>query len=151
MSEKNLSALLLSALLCTGCAGTKVHFADAPIEKLDLSKGHKVTGRAGGFLLFYLIPFGINDRQENAYMRLKEDAGDDYITDIRAVDSFKWIWVGHKHNTTLTAMAYPLKTKTTVTPVQNLAQKLSELETLHNNKILSDAEYEAARRRAIDK
>ncbi len=151
MNKQALAGLLFLIFLSAGCTGTKVHFMDAPMDELDLSRGRRVTGRAGGFLLFYLIPLGINDRQENAYMRLKEAAADDWITDIRVTDSFKWIWVGHQHRTTLTAMAYPKKTDSHGLPTQNLTQTLNELETLHKNNLLSDAEYEAARKRAIDK
>lgn len=140
------------ASISFGCAGTKVHFADAPMDKLDLSRGHTVTGRASGVHLFNLIPLGVNNRQVRAYEQMKQSAGDDYLTDIKVRDSWCCMGViGEKYGTTLTATAYPDKSRSLTRSSSTLTQALNELKALHDQGQLSDAEYEALRKKAIDR
>ena len=149
MSIRTRVGIAILASINLGCAGTKVHFADAPMDKLDLSQGHKVTGRATSFHLFNLIPIGVNDRQARAYAQLKEEAGDDYLTNISIKDGWKFAVIGEKYHTILTATAYPDKSKSPTT--QTLTQKLDELKTLRDKGELTDAEYEAFRQKTLSK
>lgn len=143
--------ILLSTVVC-GCAGIPVHFADAPIEKLDLSRGREVKAIASGLLLFDIIPIGINDRQVCAYEKLKEEAGNDYLTDIKIQDVWKFVIIGHKYVTILTANAYPEKTSQplAVTPSQTLSDKLNELKKLRESGNISEIEYEQAKQRLLN-
>ncbi len=150
MNIRTMVGIAIIASICSGCAGTKVHFADAPLDKLDLSRGYKVTGRASGLHLFGLIPIGVNNRQVRAYEMLKEEAGDDYITNIRIQDSWKFVVIGEKYGTTLTATAYPGKNRSVTPTARRLTEILDELKSLHDKAQLSDVEYEAARKKAID-
>ncbi|MCU0858140.1 MAG: hypothetical protein MUC65_07045 [Pontiellaceae bacterium] len=145
MKTKTLTGLVLLSLFSFGCAGTKVHFDDAPIDQLDLSQGRTVKAGASGLLLFHLIPIKINDRHAHAYGRLKDKANGAYLTDIKIQDSWKFVFIGEKHGTIITATAYPDK-RMLSTP---LAKKLDELKTLHDIGVLSDAEYEESRKKAL--
>lgn len=107
--KTTLITILLSAFVF-GCAGTPVHFSDAPIDKIDLSRERHVTAKAASVHLFDLIPIGINDRHVNAYEKLQAEAGNDYLTNIKIQDSWSWVVIGHKYTTVLTADAYPEKT-----------------------------------------
>ena len=149
MNIKTIAGVFVLASISFGCVGTKVHFADAPVDKLDLARGYKVTGRASSLHLFGFIPVGLNNRQVNAYERLKEEAGNDYLTDIKIQDSWKFAFIGEKYGTTLTATAYPDKDASSTAATQALSGKLAGLKALHDKGELSDAEYEAARTKAI--
>ena len=149
-------ALFLASIGLVGCVGTRVHFEDVPLDKVDLSRGHKVTAEASGFHLFEVIPLGVNGRQARAYERMKNEAPFEYLTDIKVQDSWLWIWIGIKYSTTMSATAYPLKT--TVLPyspsspsptTQSLAQKLEEIKSLHDKGVLTDAEYDIARKKIL--
>lgn len=146
------------ALAGLGCMGTKVHFDDIPLARADLTRGRMVEGSASGFQLLCLIPIGINDRQEDAYLRLKRSAGSDFITDVKITESWTWAYIGTVHKTRFYATAYPEKRTggaEVSAPVQvveppSLTKKLAELKTLHDGGVLSTAEYDAARARAIE-
>lgn len=140
--------LVTAAILASigfGCTGDKVQFADAPMDKLDLSQGHKVTGRASGLQLFGLIPIGVNERQERAYEQMKEAAGDDFVTNVKIQDVWKYVVIGMKYNTIITATAYPVKGKGPNT----MTHKLEELNSLRESGKLTDAEYSTARKKVI--
>lgn len=144
-----LAAIAILALTGFGCNGNKVQFADAPIDKLDLSLGRKVTGRASGLHLFGVIPIGVNERQSRAYERMKGEAGSDYVTDIKIQDVWRFVFIGQKYNTTITGMAYPVKSSSPNPPAQTMTQKLDELKALHDKGALTDAEYNTARKKII--
>lgn len=144
-----LVVIVILASFGFGCTGDKVQFADAPIDKLDLSQGRKVTGRASGLHLFGVIPIGVNERQSRAYERMKGEAGNDYVTDIKIQDVWKFVFIGQKYNTTVTAMAYPLKSSLSNPSAQTMTQKLDELKALHDKGALTDAEYNTARKKVI--
>ena len=107
------NAICLTVLVLTGfgCVGTKVNFANAPVGNLDLTRSRTISGSSSGFQLLLFIPIGINGRQAEAYERLKQAAGTDLITDIRIQESWTYAFVGTVYHTTLTATAYPDKTR----------------------------------------
>ena len=97
------------------------------------------------------FPLGVNGRQERAYAQLKKQARGEYVTDIKIQESWRYAVLGTTYRTTLTAMAYPDKgaspSPTSVT--QSLAQKLEELKGLREKGLLTEAEYEAARKKLL--
>lgn len=152
MSANIMIGAVLLALVGAGCVGTPVHFADAPMEKLDLARGHKVIGKASSLLLFEVIPIGVNSRQSRAYERMKDEAPFEYLTDIKVQDSWKFVFIGFKFSTIMTATSYPAKSVTHLPlaqPTQTLKQKLDELVEAHKKGLLSDTEFEAARKKAL--
>ena len=142
---------LLVALLNAGCQGTRVEFKEVFRDRLDLTSGRKIIGKASGLYLFEAIPIAVNDRQMRAYQRLKEEAGSEYITDIRISDSWKFAFIGFKYSTIMTATAYPQKSERSNEndTTQSLTQKLDELRILREKGKLSGAEYEAARKKLL--
>lgn len=152
----NTLCVIVFALSGFGCVGSKVHFDDIPLAKADLTRGRMVEASSSGFQLMCLIPIGINGRQEEAYRRLKRVAGSDYITDVKIIESWTYAFVGTVYRTKFIATAYPEKKETGIgTPVTvvegpSLTTKLSELKALHENRMLTDTEYESARARAIE-
>ena len=161
-SIRNTICVVILVITAFGCAGTKVKFADAPIERLDLERGRTITGSASGFQLFLLIPIGINGRQAEAYTKLKMAAGNDHITDIKVQESWKYALVGTVHITTLIATAYPEKTGVpTATAKGDLqkigqmnklstAERLLELKELKDNGVLTEQEYEIRRKALVE-
>ena len=99
--------------LLTGCAGTPINFGninkDTNLSKVDFSKGREISASSGGFQLLLFIPIGVNDRQESAYEKLKEKAGQDYIADIEVKESWTYAVVGTVYKTKIKAKAYPYK------------------------------------------
>jgi len=152
---ESLLALMLVAV-GSGCLGTKVKFEDIPLEKADMTRGRTIESSATGFQLLCLIPISINDRLSEAYWRLKRSAGSDYLTDIQISESWAWAYIGTIHKTRLIAQAYPQKPGEGVNhevasgSSRSLTEKLNELKTLHDNHMLSDQEYEAARAKAVE-
>ncbi|MBU1054171.1 MAG: SHOCT domain-containing protein [Proteobacteria bacterium] len=142
--KTKLITVLLSAVMF-GCAGTPVHFSDAPIAKLDLSQRHKVRARAVGLLLFDFIPIGVNNRQAYAYELLKDEAGNNYLTNIAIQEVWRWVFIGHKYVTILTADAYPLA----IDSKQILTDKIEALKTLYAGGEISEKEYEKARQQLL--
>ena len=157
MSVRIMVGALLLASIGAGCIGTQVHFADVPMDKIDFTRWHVVTGRASGLNLFELIPIGINGRMARAYERLQEAAPDEYLTNIRVKDSWVWVWIGSKYGTTLSATAYPDKKTSPSAPqysslipaTQSLTQKLDELKGLREKGLLTEAEYDLARKKLL--
>ncbi|MBU1053484.1 MAG: SHOCT domain-containing protein [Proteobacteria bacterium] len=149
--KTTLVTILLSAFVF-GCAGTPVHFSDAPLDKLDLSRGRKVTAKAAGIHLFSLIPIGINERHLDAYEKLQIEAGNDYLTNIYIQDSWSWVVIGHKYSTTLTADAYPEKSNqlSEVMSGKALTDKLNKLKILRESNTISEIEYEQAKQRVLN-
>lgn len=145
-------ATFCSAVLAVtglGCMGTKVQFADAPLDRLDLTRGRTITATSSGFQLLLFIPIGVNGRHAEAYERLKKEAGSDYITDIKIQESWTYAFVGTVYHTTMTATAYPDKLAARSAAGQTLSGKLAELKELRDKGELSEAEYEAARKKAV--
>ncbi len=154
MSVRTLVGAGLLALVGAGCTGMRVEFENAPLERLDLTRGRKVMGKASSLSLFEVIPIGVNDRQFRAYENLMAAAGNDHVTDIRVIDTWAYVWIGLKYGTIMTGTAYPEKTASVPTPTPapagpSLTQKLEELKALREKGLLTEAEYEAIRKRAI--
>ena len=140
-----LAGIVALASIGSGCVGTSVHLADAPIAKLNLSRGHLVTGRASSLHLFGFIPLGVNDRQARAYERLQANAGADCLTDIKVRDTWCWIVIGEKYGTFLTATACPYKDPSQ----QTVDERLKQLKALRDSNVITQAEYEQARDQII--
>ena len=110
---RSIALLVVLSITGFGCVGTAVHFADVPVESLDLTRGRAVNGSASGFQLLWFIPIGVNGRHAAAYADLKQAAGTDYITDIQIKESWTYGFVGTLYSTTFTATAYPDKNAST--------------------------------------
>lgn len=147
-------AFVLLAALLSGCRGTRVHFDNVPVEKMNLSQGRPIKGSASGFQLFVFAPLGVNGRQARAYEHLKEAAQGEYISNIEVQESWRYAFIGTVYKTTFFATAYP--DKGMVPDAQNngavgtLTQKLKELKVLHDQRLLSDEEFELARKKALE-
>lgn len=152
--------LVLLAMAHAGCVSDTVKFTNSSTKKLDMSREKKVLGKAGGLFLFGLLPIGINSRQQSAYDDMMMKVGSGYqVVDVNVVDQWKWVIIGTKCNTYMTALAYPIKPDAPVAapvaaptpqPLSDpTAQKLEELKRLYKAGHLTDTEYEAARRKAL--
>ena len=150
MNIRMMAGALALAVLGAGCVGTQVEFPKSvTTERLDLSHGRPVVGRASGFNLFECIPIGVNTRQSRALENLKMEAGSDQLTDIRVKDSWTYLFVGVKYGTTMTAMAYPERNAAPDPATSSLRLKLEELKGLRDKGLLTQEEYETARKKAI--
>lgn len=105
--------ILIIALFSAGCAGNpvKLESFQQPVNlaEIDFSKGRQITASAGGFQLLLLIPISINSRHMRAFEKLKAQAGNDFITDIKIQEAWTYAFVGTVYTTTITATAYPRK------------------------------------------
>lgn len=150
MNIRMMAGALALTVLGAGCVGTQVEFPKSvPTAQLDLSHGHQVVGRASGFNLFECIPIGVNSRQLRALENLKMDAGSDHLADIRVKDSWTYLFIGVKYGTTMTAMAYPERRAAPDPVASSLRLKLEELKGLLDKGLLTQGEYENARKKAI--
>ena len=135
-----------AAIAGFGCAGTKVHFADAPMERLDLSKVHDVTGSASGFQLLLFIPINVNSRHQRAYEELQDRARGDFLTDIKIQDSWTYAFVGTIYRTTLTATAYPERDKKVASVSQPASARAPRPETSQERAPASPESEQPARK-----
>lgn len=150
--------VVLLAIVHAGCVSDTVKFANSSTMTLDFSHEKKILGKAGGILLFGIIPIGVNSRQQSAYDDMMMKAGSGLqVVDINVVDQWKWVIIGTKCNTYMTALAYPVKQEVTPAPQppppkpqprDPTAQRLEELKRMHDNGLLTDTEYEAECRKA---
>jgi hypothetical protein len=105
---------LFCACLLVGCAGKPIKVGTIEPQfdynSIDWSKGTTLQASAGGLQLLLFIPIQINDRQERAYRKLHEYAGNYYITNIKIKESWTYAFIGTVYTTTLEAKAYPRKT-----------------------------------------
>ncbi|HSD36946.1 MAG TPA: hypothetical protein VLC92_05525 [Rhodocyclaceae bacterium] len=105
--KSSLLALAASALLAA-CASPTVKMGNATdTSQLDLSKGRTIHGNAAGFQLLLLIPISVNGRMERAYQDLRNQAGDDVITNVKITESWGYAFVGTIYKTELEATVYP--------------------------------------------
>lgn len=106
--------IAVASILLAACSGTpiKTGVANQKIDtaNVDFSKGRKISGSASGFQLLLLIPININVRHKLAFQTLLDQAGGDYVTDIKIDESWTYALVGTVYKTTIEAMAYPQKT-----------------------------------------
>ena len=142
---------VLAMVVGMGCTGTRVQFADVPSDRLDLTRGRQISSHSAGFQLLMFFPLGVNGRQERAYALLKKQARGEYVTDIKIQESWRYAVLGTTYRTTLTAMAYPDKgaSPSPTSGTQSLAQKLNELKGLREKGLLTEAEYETARKKLL--
>ena len=106
----------LTSLILSGCSGTAIHFEDdvkrkVNVENVDFTKQEKFSSSASGFQLLLFIPIEINSRHQRAYQDLRNQAGKDYLTNIRITESWTYAFVGTVYTTKLEATAYPYKDK----------------------------------------
>jgi hypothetical protein len=123
-----------------------------------LTSEKRISGKAGGLLLFGILPMYINGRQKSAYEDMMVKVGSGYqVLDINVVDQWKWVIIGTKCNTYMTALAYPVKQEVPTIPQppspetqprDPTAQRLKELKRMQENGLLTRTEYEAECRKA---
>jgi hypothetical protein len=182
---KSCKKILIVLLLCViflsiGCVSKpiKVGNIDPQFDynSINWNKGRLLQASASGFQLLLLIPININNRQERAYQIIRDQAGSDFITDVKIKESWTYAFVGTIYTTAIEAIAYPHKTeveksnssesfnatKQNLTPPTTsdtkekssdssaYAQKLRELKKLKDDGLLTDKEYEMKRKAIID-
>jgi len=99
--------LLLFLVSFTGCYGIPVKFNTMPAQSYDATRGRTVEGSACGFQLLAFIPISINDRAWRAYSELVQEAGADYVTDIKVKEKWYYAALGTVYCTEMQATAYP--------------------------------------------
>jgi hypothetical protein len=113
LSRLTIPVVFITILFINGCTGIpiKIGHIDQQFStiKVDFTRGRSIEASANGFQLLLFIPISINDRQMRAYSLLRDQAGDDYITDIKVQESWTYALVGTVHKTTIKAKAYPRK------------------------------------------
>ena len=153
-----LSFVILLSVIQYGCVSDQVKFENTSLKALDLTSEKRISGKAGGLLLFGILPMYINGRQKCAYEDMMVKVGSGYhVVDINVQDQWKWAFIGTRCNTLMTALAYPIRQEKAGTPVISAptqpidptAQKLENLKRMHKEGQLTDTEYEAARRKAL--
>jgi hypothetical protein len=106
-------SIFVMIIFSIGCAGKpiRVGVVDQEVNSanFDLTKGQSISASASGFQLLLFIPISINSRHDRAYQKLRSDAGDAYITDIKIQESWSYAFIGTIYTTTIEAMAYPRK------------------------------------------
>lgn len=110
MNKSNTIRLSILFLLCitiASCVSTPVTFRTMADQKYDISKGRTITADACGFQLLGIFPININDRAHLAYNSLREQAGFDYMTDIKVQEKWYYAYIGTVYCTVLEATAYP--------------------------------------------
>lgn len=114
---KSITTMILIAALpiifCIGCSGTPVKFNEIGREfdqsRIDFTKPKTISASKSGFQFLLWVPIGVNDRHEDAYIKLRTQAPNDFITDIKIKESWTWAYVGTIYKTTMEATAYPYK------------------------------------------
>jgi len=119
--------LLLFLVAFTGCYGIAVRLNTMPAQPYDATRGKVVEGDACGFQLLAFIPISINDRAWRAYNKLVQEAGDDYVTNIKVNEKWYYAVLGTVYCTELQAMAYP-KSVPTAVPAPQEKPQLSPVE-----------------------
>ncbi|MGP8152688.1 MAG: hypothetical protein ACLQBQ_00860 [Smithella sp.] len=166
-------SLLVASSFIMGCASTPIMFGgNCPQfvnnNDVDFDVENMITAQSSGFQLFYIIPFNINGRFEDAYNDLLRQAGSGYLTDVKINESWTYAFVGTVWTTQLSAMVHPrIKAankiiKTDLPPSSNseiqsgnsdlskYSQKLRELQKLKDEGLVTDKEYEQKRKSIID-
>jgi len=108
-----ISLFSVIGLLLVGCSGKPITLptkSSSDYKKLK-KYSYEISSSASGFQLLLFIPIDINDRQERAYMLLKEKAKGGYITDVKIKESWTYAFVGTSYKTTMTATVYPKEFK----------------------------------------
>lgn len=76
---------------------------------VDLTRGRKIIGEAGGFQFYMFVPINVNSRQRRAYAELLERAGGDAIADVKVTETWAYGFLGTTFWTIMEATAYPRK------------------------------------------
>ena len=110
MSSRSKRVALLTASLwiasVPGCVSQPVRL-EAPTAPIAAgATGRPVSASACGFQLLLLIPIAINSRQARAYASLKEQAGDDVLTEVKVSERWFYGLVGSGYCTDLSGTAY---------------------------------------------
>lgn len=104
---KELWAILIAATLLSACKSIPVQFGSQEDEKYDATKPLVVSAEACGFQLFVFIPIRTNSRAARAFADLRREAGEDYITDIKIREEWRYAFWGTMYCTYMEATAYP--------------------------------------------
>jgi len=103
--------VLATAVVLASCEGTPVRLSQSTDmtqgQRYDMSKGRTVTAEGCGFQLWLFIPIVTNQRAEIAFRKLKAQAGNGYLTDIRVQETWTYAFVGTLYCTVLEGTVYP--------------------------------------------
>lgn len=106
-----IAVVFLLVFFIAGCVGKpiKVGIVDQQFDNsnIDFTTGRSISASTSGFQLLLLIPIGINDRHKRAYRILRDQAGNDFIANVKIQESWTYALVGTVYTTTIEAMAYP--------------------------------------------
>ena len=81
-----------AVLLLAGCSGPLVNVS--PVPPTGYSEAGRTSGQACGLLFFSLIPFGVNDRVERAYVRALDEKDATALTDTSITERWFFGLVG---------------------------------------------------------
>ncbi len=104
---KELSLLLIAGAMLSACNSVPVQLGPRGGEKYDVTRPRMVAAEACGFQLLLFIPITTNTRAARALAALKEQAGEDYIADIKVRERWTYAAVGTVYCTYMEATAYP--------------------------------------------
>jgi hypothetical protein len=102
---------LVGLAMLSACSGAPVQLGPELNVKYDSTQPRQISADSCGFQLLLVIPIDINGRALRAYERLKAQAQDSYITDVKVTERWYYALVGTVYCTEMQALAYP-KTKT---------------------------------------
>jgi hypothetical protein len=98
-----LLATLILACGISGCSGALTPVGPKPPE--SYASVGPATGSACGFLLFDLIPLGINDRVERAYAEALRRDSATALLDTKITNSWYYVFFGVVHCTEVAGVA----------------------------------------------
>jgi len=104
---KGLWPILIAGTLLSACKSVPVQFGSQGDEKYDATKPLVVSAEACGFQLLVFIPIRTNSRAARALADLRREAGEDYITDIKVREKWRYAFWGTMYCTYMEATAYP--------------------------------------------
>jgi hypothetical protein len=102
---------ILAFFILSSCSGTPIKLGNSDrnfnVKSVDFSRGRDISATTSGFQLLLFIPININDRHERAFQLLRAQAGDNYLTNIKITESWKYGLVGTVYTTKLEGTVYP--------------------------------------------
>lgn len=107
MTLKSIAAAVAMVATLAACSGTPVKFGPMTGGKYDASRGRQITAEACGFQLLLVIPINTNNRAERAFRSLRNQAGNDFVTDVKVRERWTYAFVGTVYCTAMEATAYP--------------------------------------------
>ena len=98
--------LVIAALiaLLEGCSGIPTPLGTRLSTSVPTGVARDISAEACGLQLLLLIPININDRMQRANQFLQEQAGVDFITDVKIQDSWTYVGIGTEYCTRLKAI-----------------------------------------------